>query len=324
MILYQSCHWACTACYGPSVSQCTSCLNNATYTLWLSNNTCNQTCLSQFGYSTPYTCVYCDKKCVACYMVSDNCSSCTTSGANAAFLSTTANPSYPTCVKTCPDNFFANKTSRTCDPCNATCVTCINSANYCTSCQAGYYWTGWTCYSTCPAHYFLDPNGTNCTKCLPYCDTCNGSYNICSVCTVSGQFKAYLYNVSATNTTCTRLCPSGFYGEDNYGAGPNLCIACDTNCSLCTGYPTPCTQCKATFYLFNSTCIDTCPNGTVPSTSSGSGVCLDCDKVCVDLTISMYFPSVVNDELYIDMQFTQDLNASTFDMTTFQNITITS
>ena len=38
----------------------------------------------------------------------------------------------------------------------------------------------------------------------------------------------------------------------------------------------------------------------------------------------MYFPSVVNDKIYIDMQFTQDLNFTTFDWQNFQTINITS
>ena len=38
----------------------------------------------------------------------------------------------------------------------------------------------------------------------------------------------------------------------------------------------------------------------------------------------MYFPSVVSDMIYIDMQFNQDLNYTTFSQTDFQNITITS
>ena len=38
----------------------------------------------------------------------------------------------------------------------------------------------------------------------------------------------------------------------------------------------------------------------------------------------MYFPSVTNDMIYIDMTFTQDINFTTFPWQTFQNITITS
>lgn len=57
---------------------------------------------------------------------------------------------------------------------------------------------------------------------------------------------------------------------------------------------------------------------------TGTGLCLNCDVVCVVLTINMYFPSVTSDKIYIDMLFTQPLDFTTFDYLAFQNITITS
>ncbi len=53
-------------------------------------------------------------------------------------------------------------------------------------------------------------------------------------------------------------------------------------------------------------------------------MCLNCDLWCVDLTINMYFSSVVNDKIYVDMTFSQTLNYTTFDQVTFQTITISS
>jgi hypothetical protein len=38
----------------------------------------------------------------------------------------------------------------------------------------------------------------------------------------------------------------------------------------------------------------------------------------------MYFPSIINDQIYIDMSYSQDLDFTTFNWLTFQNITITS
>lgn len=202
VILVHTCHPYCAECYGALNTQCYLCFSNATVTYWQSNNTCDTVCLSRFGYSAPNFCVYCDLRCTACHTVLDNCTACTTSGIWTAYLSTTVNPNYPTCVNPCPDGYFANKTSRTCDLCNSSCATCLNSATYCTSCVAGYYWTGWFCYSPCPTQYFLDPNGTNCTKCSPFCNVCEGVYNVCTVCTLSGQFKAYLYNTTNTSGSC--------------------------------------------------------------------------------------------------------------------------
>lgn len=54
VILYRACNIACFTCYGPSASQCYTCLNldtdpAATTNYWRSNNTCNETCLTRFG-----------------------------------------------------------------------------------------------------------------------------------------------------------------------------------------------------------------------------------------------------------------------------------
>lgn len=40
--------------------------------------------------------------------------------------------------------------------------------------------------------------------------------------------------------------------------------------------------------------------------------------------MNMYFSDPLDSEIYVDMIFTKALNFSTFDMTTFQNITIDS
>lgn len=42
------------------------------------------------------------------------------------------------------------------------------------------------------------------------------------------------------------------------------------------------------------------------------------------LTINMYFPSVTNDKIHVDMMYSQDIDFTIFPWQTFQNITITS
>jgi hypothetical protein len=114
----------------------------------------------------------------------------------------------------------------------------------------------------------------------------------------------------------------GYYPEGFGGLGPNLCLACDPICTMCTNNPTPCQQCVGGYYLNLGTCVSPCPNGTFESNATGYGLCLDCNIVCVDLTINIYFPTSLNDKLYIDMLFTQTLNFTTFNYQGFQNITI--
>ena len=103
-----------------------------------------------------------------------------------------------------------------------------------------------------------------------------------------------------------------------------MCLACDSVCIACTGFPTPCSVCATGYYLYSSTCINPCPTSYFAFNVSGTGYCLDCATYCVKSTISMYFPSITNSELWIDMSFNWKLDYSTFDKTAYQSITIAS
>ena len=70
------------------------------------------------------------------------------------------------------------------------------------------------------------------------------------------------------------------------------------------------------------TCGTSCPSGYIAY--SPSNQCLDCSIYCVDVTINTYFQDSLCESLYVDMTFTKDLNYATFDMTTFQTVTIES
>lgn len=120
--------------------------------------------------------------------------------------------------------------------------------------------------------------------------------------------------------TCYSTCPAGYFGDTNYGLGPNTCVGCSGTCATCTGNPSPCQSCNNGSYLYNFTCGATCPNGTIAY--AASNLCLDCSTYCVDVTINPYFPTSLCDYLYVDMTFTKALNFGTFDMTTFQTISI--
>jgi len=104
----------------------------------------------------------------------------------------------------------------------------------------------------------------------------------------------------------------------------NLCEACNASCYYCTNSPSPCQQCNSGYYLYNQICYDTCPTGLFESNATGSGQCLDCNVVCVDLTLSMYFANSLEKQIYIDMVFSQTMNFNTFNYKSFQTITISS
>lgn len=206
IIIIRKCDVLCLTCFGASSTSCNSCVQTPTM-YWLSNTTCSLTCLSGYGQQTvPNFCIKCDVKCTSCFDDPLNCSACVKSGPNQAYVYT-ADPlvAYSECVNPCPAGTFANKTTQTCDPCNTNCSTCINSVNYCLSCKdtsSGFTfgWANWICYDPCPAQYMLD--GTNCTKCSPYCLVCTGVSTSCTSCTLSGVYRAFLYNLSGLIGTC--------------------------------------------------------------------------------------------------------------------------
>lgn len=153
-------------CYGGANSQCTSCLINATYYIYLSGTTCDLTCAVGYGINPgSNVCILCDPYCTVCYAVLTNCSACVVSGTYIAYLYSVNS----SCLPTCPSGYFANKVTQTCDICGGNCSECLNIPTYCTACPLGFGYASHSCYSPCPTGYFSDNGGLNCTTCSSFC-----------------------------------------------------------------------------------------------------------------------------------------------------------
>lgn len=135
------------------------------------------------------------------------------------------------------------------------CLQCSFNSTYCYQCDTalGYAWLNYTCVTSCPNLYFLSNNNTNCTTCSQYCSVCHNSSNNCSVCTLSGPNMAFL-----DGTSCVQTCPAQKY-PDTGGGLVNLCLPCDFSCQVCTGSPTPCSQCAPNHFLYLNVCSTSCP-----------------------------------------------------------------
>jgi len=159
--------------------------------------------------------------------VNDNCTNCTSSGANLAYYYP-AVTNYPTCIISCPVlGWYTNTTNLTCMKCPTGCIDCKSDV-YCWTCDtaAGYaYWNN-MCYNPCyPNTYKL--NTTNCSACNdPYCGTCDTDINYCDSCMTFGPTTSYLIGV-----ICYPICPSPNYGATN----PNVCKPCNSACMRCNG-----------------------------------------------------------------------------------------
>lgn len=183
-------------------------------------------------------CVFCDYNCLVCYETFNNCSSCKPTGVNASFLLT----DNSSCLKDCPVGMYGNTTDRICYMCNPECVSCRWSPSYCFECNqtiSPFGWSNFGCHFPCPPMTTL-LNVTNCTSCAPVCTSCVNSTTNCQSCTLTGGNRAYLLN-----NTCYRICPNKTYPATVVTGNltENLCLDCNTSCKLCSGSPTPCTEC---------------------------------------------------------------------------------
>lgn len=269
VILAAGCHTYCLACTDLLVTTCQSC--NTGYKL--SGTTCASSCLAGYGATTDIkVCVLCDVKCAVCYQAFNNCSSCTASVANEAFLIGTQ------CVNPCPAGYAADTANHTCVACgNSACLSCsATNLSYCYLCNSTTYWYQFDCYSPCPPQTFV--NGTNCTACDISCAVCTGAPTPCSTCNTG-------YKLSGT--TCASSCLTQ-YGPTT---DPLVCVLCDVNCTACYQLSTNCSACTTSgvnqAFLLGNQCVNPCPVGYTADT--GTHACLLCyNPACTTCNSSDY------------------------------------
>ena len=146
-----------------------------------------------------------------------------------------------------------------CGNCVPGCATCTNAASSdCTACKPGYFlpYCSGTCHSSC--------------------SVCTGSSNTqCSAC-ASGNF------LQPSSTTCLSTCPGGYWKDTTN----NICAACDSACSACTGSSnTECSACTPGYFLQplpSTTCLNSCPSGY--GGDSTINKCVQCDVSCSGCT----------------------------------------
>jgi len=309
-----TCNIYCLTCYNKLISNCYSC--DASVGYMLSNTTCATSCLTGYGAtSDPSLCVLCSSYCSACFEVADNCTTCKSASPWTSYLFYNSSLFYYQCVNPCPLGYYSyvNGSSRTCELCDPSCTSCKTNATYCMSCVTGYGFYKNFCYMPCNVGFYYTNGTSNCTVCPAICQVCSTATN-CTVCTTTSPNVAYLLA-----NTCYTTCPSGFFGTSS--AGANICAPCASTCTSCTANPTPCTACVTGTYLYGGYCNATCPTGYIAY--AGSNQCLNCDQICVGLSINMWFPSTTSNQLYIDMTYTLNLDFTTFNYQTFQTVAIT-
>ena len=130
-----NCADGCQTCFGPTLSDCYTCgVSSAPANHYLIYGTtlCNPNCpAGQYANSTNYKCLLCSSNCLTCVTTSTNCLTCgfSTIGANLYLFGSS-------CLLTCPNGYYANPLTSTCDICHYGCSICTGPLlTNCTVCS---------------------------------------------------------------------------------------------------------------------------------------------------------------------------------------------
>ena len=287
----EPCHAQCTRCSGPSENECSAC--NTGFYLQSASTSCLNTCPA--GYwkdDTNHICAECHSACSNCADGTDTqCSACKIN----YYLQPA--PSDTTCDSTCPDGYWGDDATQSCQVCHSFCSECSGpNSNECSACKSGYFLQGSTCMTchlacsvcagsldsqcsacnpnhylqpppsdttclgSCPNGYWLDDESNQCQPCHAFCSICtSSSHTECTVCN-SGFF------LQPSSTTCSDSCPDGYW----LNSTSNVCENCDISCAICSSSDnTQCSACKSGYFLQPSltTCLSTCPTHYYANTS---------------------------------------------------------
>ncbi|KAL4438918.1 hypothetical protein ABPG74_016638 [Tetrahymena malaccensis] len=189
-----------------------------------------------------------------------------------------------TCSKDCPQGYFKNSESKTCEKCDFSCSKCNGPSNQnCLDCHILSYLKNNTCVSECGEGYFKNKQSKQCQKCIEgcvkcsndkvceECDALNGyiqSSNLCKNTFCDSQCLTCVphqkekctscsqdYYLDKTQQTCqdSNNCPPGYYSDYE----KRECIPCDEGCLLCKNSSYNCQSCDETknYTLFGNKCF---------------------------------------------------------------------
>ncbi|XP_042636544.1 proprotein convertase subtilisin/kexin type 5 [Orycteropus afer afer] len=170
------CHSSCRTCEGRHSMQCQSCQPG-----WFQ---LGKECLPQcregyYAENSTGRCEKCNKSCKTCRGPRPvDCLSCDTF----FFLLR----SEGECYRACPEHYFADQSTQTCERCHPTCDKCKGKgALNCLSCVWSYHLAGGICNSDCFTGKYRVGEGEkfNCEKCDESCMECKGpGAKNCTVC----------------------------------------------------------------------------------------------------------------------------------------------
>ncbi|NXE56364.1 PCSK5 convertase, partial [Casuarius casuarius] len=244
-------------CDGPGPDHCTDCLH---YYYKSKNNTriCVSNCPPGHYNADKKRCKKCSPNCETCVGGhSDQCMTCK----SGYYLNEVTN----SCITSCPDGFYLDKSKIVCRKCSENCKTCVEF-QICTECKHGLSLHGSKCAIRCEEGKYH--NGRECEPCHRSCATCAGAgVDSCINCT-QGYFME--------DGRCVQSCSSGYYLDHSPESGYKTCKRCDASCVECSGQgDRNCTSCPSGYNLDTGVCVvgTVCKDATEESWAEG-GFCM--------------------------------------------------
>uniref|UniRef100_A0A8C6ZU05 Proprotein convertase subtilisin/kexin type 5 n=1 Tax=Nothoprocta perdicaria TaxID=30464 RepID=A0A8C6ZU05_NOTPE len=250
-------------CDGPGPDHCTDCLH---YYYKSKNNTriCVSSCPPGHYSADKKRCKKCSPNCETCVGGhSDQCMTCK----SGYYLNEVTN----SCITSCPDGFYLDKSKIVCRKCSENCKTCVEF-QVCTECKHGLSLHGSKCAIRCEEGKYH--SGSDCEPCHRSCATCAGAgIDSCINCT-QGYFME--------DGRCVQSCSSGYYLDHSTESGYKTCKRCDASCMECSGHgDRNCTSCPSGYNLDSGACVvgTVCKDGEYLDDSQKCQLCeVSCEK----------------------------------------------
>ncbi len=142
-------------------------------------------------------------------------------------------------MSTCPDGFYHDLTTRTCQHCSPQCLTCQSSATFCTSCtNATLLLKNNRCQvaNACDPGSYYDTEKKRCQFCDITCKQCESrEQNACTECLAARPLLL--------EGKCVARCPERHWQMEGE------CLECSVGCTGCGPGGVECTGCLPGYVL---------------------------------------------------------------------------